>query len=185
MKIQKQLVKYGKKLHEDKFVIGAGGNISAKEKELIFIKKKYANMSKGRKKDYLPLERTRQEMPDEELFSSETPMHLACYEAREDIGAVIHVHSPLMTATAFKTDVIKDISYEADCVIASDVPIIEYIQPGSKALAAEVSDKIKKGANAVLMKRHGALTVGKDLEEAYMRILALERACISYLMGKG
>ncbi|MDP8259349.1 MAG: class II aldolase/adducin family protein [Candidatus Aadella gelida] len=183
MDIRNALAAYGKEMHANKLVIASGGNISAKDNGRIFIKKKGADMSKGETGDYLEIMTADGESFDRDVFSSETPMHLACYEAREDVGAVIHAHSPFMVAVSTKTDKIENISYEADCIIGRSIPVIDYVSPGSEELGDEVAKKVKGGANAVLMKRHGALSVGRDLEEAYLRIMALERVCIAYLMG--
>lgn len=172
---------YGYLLHLNKLVIGAGGNISVRDGDSVIIKKKMADMSEESTENYIQLPFSELQKLDNDSLSSETPLHTACYEAREDVGAVIHVHSPYLIATAGKTDTLKSTSYEFDCIIDKDVPVVDYIEPGSKELALAIGEKIHNGANAVLMKRHGATTVGKSLEEAYLRMLALERACITFL----
>ena len=177
----KEVIEYGKLLHEKNLVIGAGGNISIREGDGIIIKKRCADMSKCLEKDYEKVSFKEIDAKQEEL-STETPFHVACYNAREDIGAVIHVHSPSMVAVSMKTDVLEDISYEFTYVIGEKVPVIEYIQPGSQKLADTIKHEIKRGYCAILMQKHGAVVVGKDLEEAYVRTLALERACITYLL---
>ena len=178
---REQIARYGILLHADKLVIGAGGNISEKDGEDIIIKKKGADMSLGRADDYVRLPFQEAEKAEDARLSSETPLHIACYRVRQDIGAIMHVHSPFIIAAAVKTDILENVSYEFDCVLQKAVPVIEYIQPGSSALAEAVAGKIKNGANAVILRRHGAISVGKDPEEAYLRMLALERACIAFL----
>ncbi|MDD4956962.1 MAG: class II aldolase/adducin family protein [Candidatus Omnitrophica bacterium] len=186
MNVVREIAVFGKALHDNRMVIGAGGNISARDGEFLVIKKRGADMSRGNRHDYLRIS-----FPEAETYamnpfsgayrrdlSSETPLHIACYRTRTDIGAVMHVHDPFMVSVAEKVALIGDISYEFECVIGGNVPRIEYIKPGTGALAEAVSNKISKGANAVLLRKHGAITVGKDLEEAYLRVLALHRACI-------
>jgi L-fuculose-phosphate aldolase len=177
---RKELAKYGCLIHEKGLVIGAGGNISARDGDTLIIKKKSADMSCARVGDYIrvPLEEAAGKSA---LLSSETPLHVACYKVRRDIEAVVHFHSPMVIAAGEKTDLLKSTSYEFDCVLQKEVPVIEYIQPGSVSLAEAAAGKIESGANAVIMRRHGALTVGASLEEAYLRALALERACITLL----
>jgi len=179
--IRKDLIKYGKLLHEKDLVIGRGGNISARSGDTLLIKKKFADMFPGNAKDYIAVPYPSTPAVEMAELSSETPLHLASYAAREDIKAVIHAHSPMSIAASSKTDVLESPSYEFDCIIQKPVPVIGYIQPGSEELASAIGAELKRGANAVLMKRHGAVTVGSSLEEAYLRMLALERACISFL----
>ena len=116
-----------------------------------------------------------------DTLSSETPFHVACYKTRSDIQAIIHVHSPHVVAVAGKTDILRSQSYEFDCILGKDVPVVEYIQPGSYDLASAIAEKAAGGVNAVMLRQHGAIAFGKDLEEAYLRILALERACVTFL----
>ncbi len=186
MDLMKTLIEYGKRAHADGLVIGAGGNISAKDKNHLIIKKKGADMSAGDENCYVRLifsEITKGLAEEREgsVLSSETPLHIACYRADSEAGAVIHVHPPYIIAASGKAGVFESPSYEFECILGGSVPVIEYIQPGSLRLAEAVAGKIKEGASAVMLKRHGAISVGKDLEEAYIRILALERGCITYL----
>jgi L-fuculose-phosphate aldolase len=176
----REIAKYGRLIHEKDLVIGAGGNISERDGEFLIIKRKGANMADGNADDYIRIlfEKTESE---QELLSTETPMHVACYRARTDINALIHVHSPIMIAAAEKTDLLKSTSYEFDCILQREVPVLDYIEPGSVSLAEAVSKKLSNGANAVMMKRHGAISSGRDIEEAYLRVLALERACLTFL----
>lgn len=177
---RKELIKYGRLIHEKGLVIGAGGNISAREDETLIIKKKAADMSCGRAGDYVRVS-LEEAAGKNELLSSETPLHVACYNARRDVEAVVHFHSPMVIAAGERTDLLESTSYEFDCILQKEVPVVEYIQPGSASLAEAAAGKIASGANAVIMRHHGALTVGKNLEEAYLRALALERACITFL----
>jgi len=177
-----EIARYGKLLHDAGLVIGAGGNISVRDGEDLIIKKRETDMSAGNPDDYavIPLSEARNSK-NGSIISSETPFHLACYAANPAIAALIHVHSPYMTAAANRTDMLEDISYEFACILANPVPVVEYIQPGSAALGEALAEKIAEGATAVLMRKHGAVAAGKDLKEAYLRILALERACICFL----
>ena len=176
-----EAAKYGKLIHQAGLVIGAGGNISVRDGSAVIIKKKAADMSLGRTEDYISIPLTEMEQLDNDELSSETPLHTACYKTSESVGAVVHVHSPYAIAASEKTKLLKSTSYEFDCIIQKAVPVIDYIQPGSSELGEAVAEKIKEGATAVLLKKHGPVSVGKDLEEAYLRILALERACLTFL----
>ena len=178
--IKKELVRYGKLLQLGGFAIGSGGNLSAKDAGYIFIKRQGADLSEAKTGDYLRISLKEAEKGPAGI-SSETPLHLASYAARPEAGAVIHVHSPAMVAAAEKTRLLKSNSYEFDCVMGGDVPVIPFIKPGTRALADAAASKVKSGANAVLLARHGAVCIGRNTEEAYVRVLALERACLTFL----
>lgn len=180
MDARKELARYGKMIHAAGFAIGHGGNISLRRGGVIFIKKKDVDMSRARTSDYLAVTIKAAAKGDARL-SSETPLHLASYASRKDISAVIHAHSPAMVAVAARTRLLKSNSYEFDCVLGPSVPVVPFIKPGSKALAGRVSGSLRTGAAAVLLARHGAVSVGRNIEEAYERLIALERACLTFL----
>ncbi len=180
MGILNELVDIGKALHDERLVIGPGGNISAVVGGVLYIKKRGADMSRQDHNDFFNISIDEVDVEHEEI-SSECPFHLACYKADKKIGAIIHVHSPYMIAASEKARELRDISYEFDCILGSSVPVIDYIQPGSGDLAQKVAEHVKDGKNTILMRKHGAVSTGKDLKQAYLRILALERACITFL----
>lgn len=184
MNLHRILSETGKKLHDEKLVIGAGGNISLRDGDSFIIKKKGADMSFSEAANYVSVPVSGISLGKNDILSSETPLHVACYSTRADIKAVIHVHAPFSIAAASKLEVLPSTSYEFDCIIQKEVPVVDYIAPGSRELASAVAEKIAEGANVVLLKKHGSLSVGETMEEAFLRILALERACITYLHSR-
>lgn len=180
MSIIQDLTAYGKFLHEHGLVIGDGGNISAKEGNYFIIKRKGADMSRGDEAGYIRLSFSGEISPeDRAVSSSEVFIHIASYAARGDIYAVAHAHSPYSVAASAKIKVFKSPSYEFDCIVGKEAPVIPYIQPGSRELGDRVAEKLSSGANAVILKRHGVVAVGKDIREACLRVLAVERACMT------
>ncbi len=176
-----ELARYGVHIHREKLAIGAGGNTSIRDGNFIIIKKKGTDMSSGNPDDYMRVSFMTVKRGLTPGMSSETPLHLACYAADEGVMAVVHVHSPYSIAAATRTSLLESPSYEFDCIIGENVPVLEYISPGSQDLGSAVGDKIRAGANTVLLKRHGAVATGKDIQEAYLRALALERASKTFL----
>ena len=176
-----KLIECGKLAHAHGLVIGAGGNLSIRMGNDIWIKKQYRDMSLGKKEDYVrvPLSGLIENSPKD--VSSEAPLHAACYQSNVNIKAVVHVHSPYSIAAAAKLEVLESPSYEFDCILARSVPVLGFIKPGSKELGEAVALSLAEGANAVLLKKHGSIAIGEDVEEAFLRALALERACITFL----
>jgi L-fuculose-phosphate aldolase len=107
--------------------------------------------------------------------SSELPMHLEVYGQRPDVGAVIHAHPPL--ATAFT---VAGISL-AQCVIPEvvltmgSIPTTEYATPSTEEGRRAVRQLIRTH-DALILDRHGTLTVGPDLIDAYRRLEKVEHA---------
>jgi len=104
--------------------------------------------------------------------SSELAMHLAVYQARPDVGAVVHTHSPWATTWAVLGREIPAVHY----VIASlgnCVRIAAYATYGTAELA-EGAVRTLGADNGVLLASHGVLTVGGDLDSAIENALQVE-----------
>lgn len=105
--------------------------------------------------------------------TSEMAMHLACYRARPDVDAVVHAHPP--TCVAFT---VAGVSL-AQCVLPEvvltmgSIPTLAYERTGTNALADLVGDAMKTH-DAVMMDRHGAVCVGRDLLDAFCKLETME-----------
>jgi L-fuculose-phosphate aldolase len=183
--LKRELVRYGEKIYEASLVIGSGGNISARLGDVIYHKSRGISLKESMGCDYneVSLEPAKTINQSSKPSSIELPMHLACYKARPDIGAVIHTHPIYGTVIAGMGAKVGMISYEFMVSMGSEVPSIKFFTPGSAKLAEAVR-KMIRSHNGVLLKNHGALVVGKDLKEAFFRAMALERACKILLLSK-
>lgn len=106
--------------------------------------------------------------------SSEAPMHLEVYQQRADVRAALHAHPVFATALSvagldFPADMLPEI-----ILTLGDVPTTAYATPASHE-DAEVVRPLIKDHNALLLRQHGSLTVGCDLDEALIHLERLEQ----------
>jgi L-fuculose-phosphate aldolase len=107
--------------------------------------------------------------------SSEIRMHLLVYERRPDVVAVVHAHPQMLTAlTLAGVPFMADVLPEVWLTIGS-VPTVPYATPGTEEVPSSIAPFVD-GHQALLMERHGSLTFGRSLKEAYMRVEKLEHA---------
>lgn len=105
--------------------------------------------------------------------SSEILLHLEVYRQRPDVQAVVHAHPPL--AIAFT---IAGISL-AQCVLPEvvinlgSIPTTAYATPSSSEGPVVIRELIRDH-DALIIDRHGSVTVGPTLFEAYMKLEKLE-----------
>jgi L-fuculose-phosphate aldolase len=109
--------------------------------------------------------------------SRELPLHLAVYRELEE-DAVVHTHSPWATALACAADELPAVHYLA-AELGGSVRVAPYATPGSAELAEGVLSALN-GRSAALLASHGAVTVGKTLEQAFARTVLLEWLCALY-----
>ena len=104
---------------------------------------------------------------------SEMALHLAVYRARPDVGFVLHAHPPVATGWAVAGESFFDPPFLAEPVVSlgASVPLVPYVAPGGPTSGLE--DAIGR-CDAVLLANHGVLAVGKDAEQAYLRMELVE-----------
>lgn len=105
--------------------------------------------------------------------SSETPMHAAAYHAL-DVGAVVHAHSPWATTMAALRRPVPPVHY-ALARAGGRVPVAPYATYGSESLAANAAEAMTNaGTTACLLANHGLLATGRDADDAFETLDAVE-----------
>jgi L-fuculose-phosphate aldolase len=105
--------------------------------------------------------------------STELKMHLAVYEHRPDVRAVVHAHPPLATGFAVAGIALdRAVLAEVICTLGS-IPIADYATPSTEELPDAVKQYIR-AHDGLLLANHGALTVGADLYNAYYKMETIE-----------
>jgi L-fuculose-phosphate aldolase len=96
-------------------------------------------------------------------------MHTAMYADRDDVGCVIHTHSPCATAYAVARRPI-DCWIEALAMfgLADGVPVAGYGPRGSDRAVAEIRNAVRPGNPAVLLANHGVLVFHRTPELAVL-----------------
>ncbi len=115
--------------------------------------------------------------------SIESPVHLAIYEHRPDINAIIHVHSAHASAFAVTRKTIPMILEETTQYTGGHVEVAEFAPSGSNELARNVVNSLGN-KNAVLLANHGVICCGKDLQDAFEVLQAVEHAAKVYLLAR-
>lgn len=106
--------------------------------------------------------------------SSETLLHLAIYAARPDAGAVVHTHAVYSSVAAVAGLDVPPIIDEMMLSVGGPVKVSEYRFPGTQELADSVVAALGE-RNAALIRNHGAVGVGRDLESALDVCVLVER----------
>jgi L-fuculose-phosphate aldolase len=161
---------YGKRLWQAGLIAGKCGNLSARlhSRNAVYITPRAANKSHLAAPD---IRLVQLDAAPESLsrVSVEFPMHRACYLADSNVAAVIHTHAPSLTALGIRDLDIDELLPEAAGSLG-EVARIPYLPSGSRELAEAVGRAVAGGAGLLLLRRHGAVSVGRTLTEAYERM---------------
>src|SRR3954471_7974297 len=109
-------------------------------------------------------------------------IHSAIHMARDDAHAVMHLHTPAGQAVAAHSDGLLPLTQTA-MLIRDDVAFHDYegvaVDLGERErLVADLGTK-----NAMILRNHGTLAVGKNVGECFIRLYYLERACQAQIMA--
>lgn len=179
-RLLQQLLDGGRRLAETGLIRARSGNVSVRFGDGLLITAAGARLGALTPGDLVTVER----LGDHPAHaSSEVATHAAIYAARPDVGAVVHTHSPYATAWASVGGPLELTLEEAGYYrMGATVALAAHAPGGSPQLAEGAAATLAAG-RAVLLERHGALTVGVDLGAAIDVAESLEhQAQVAWLL---
>jgi L-fuculose-phosphate aldolase len=165
------IVAAGARLAAAGLVVGGAGNISVRVDDRLVITPRGCRLAALHPDMLVVTDLDGRLVEGEGRVSSETQLHCAAYRAT-GAGAVVHTHPVFCTVVSTLADEIAGIHY-AVALFGGSVRVAGYATFGSDELAANVAAALRERTGA-LMRNHGAVTVGDDLESALERTETLE-----------
>lgn len=172
------LVAMGRRLYERGYIVAGDGNLSVRLGETILISP--SGFRKGElKPEHLLRVRLSGEPFAEDLASglkpsSELGLHLSAYRGRPATQAVIHAHPPILLAHALAGIGLSSFLPEVYLGLG-EVVTLPYAMPGSEAVGEAVQAAAAQHV-AMILSRHGSVTLGASLDEAFDRLEIMEQA---------
>ncbi len=116
--------------------------------------------------------------------TSEVLVHLAIYQVKPKVTAIIHSHPPHAVAFCLANVPLPEgIHPEAEVFLGKTV-FAEYATPGGPDLPKSFLDKLQDDTNTILMANHGSVSLGEDLTTAYYRLEILDNYCKQLLLAR-
>jgi L-fuculose-phosphate aldolase len=183
MKKAKEIVEVCKKLYLENYITATDGNVSVRQKDKIFITPKGISKENLSFDDLVVLDLNGRKVFGKREPSGEYRVHLLVYKERKDINAVIHTHPVFSTSLSVcGYSLLKPILPEV-FLIVGEIPIVEYGTPYTEELPNKLK-KYVKDYNAFILKNHGLLTIGKNLEIAFFRTQKVEYLAKIFFISK-
>lgn len=181
-----EIIRVSKVMEEMGLVNTFEGNLSIKKDNLLYITPARTRKSTLTEDLIAVFDENDIQIHGTKKASSEKIMHMGAYEVRDDIKAVIHCHSPYLTAHAMCHEPINHKCHPEILFHFKDIPVAPYGQPGTSQIIDEAKPYLAN-RNLVLLANHGVLAAGSTLEMAFTRIEAAEKfaSIISITKGVG
>lgn len=178
--VKESLVRYGVKIAQAGLVAGAGGNMSAREGDIIWMKPSGFAMDELEPDDLCGMDlASGDQVEGSSRPTSEVNMHLEIYRVRPDIVCVFHTHSPWASGVISSGAELRPMFAEFVCDLGR-VGTVPYVTPTTQALADAMAEKARE-CDTILMINHGVLAVGVTMKQAYYRCLVVEDAAKSQI----
>ncbi len=115
--------------------------------------------------------------------SSEWRIHRDLYDARPEVQAVVHAHSPHAVSLACLRQGLPAFHYMVAAAGGKDIRCADYATFGTQALSDAVLAALQ-GRRACLMANHGLIAVGGSLDAALALAVEVEALCAQYWRAK-
>lgn len=174
MSLVDEIIAVCKKVYENKFVSAYDGNLSVRNTAKTFLITR-SGVCKGEvtATDILEVDENGKILQGEGKVSTENKLHLYIYARRPEVNAVVHCHPIYASAFAVLGEgFTKHILPEVVLSIGK-IPLCEYATPSTDELPKTLEPHVNYSW-ALLLQNHGAVTMGKNLKDAYYKMEKLE-----------
>lgn len=184
LEIRKAICDVGRRMYDKNLVAATDGNVSVRLGPDRFLCTP-SGVSKGFMgvNDLVICDKNGTKLEGAGKVTSEFFTHLAAYEERPDITAVCHAHPPKAIGFSVAGRSLAECILPEVVMSIGGVPTTDYATPGTKE-GNEVIRELIRQADAVMLDRHGAVTVGVDVYDAYYKMEKIEHAAETLLVAE-
>lgn len=163
----------GKEMLEQGLTKGTGGNISARNGDQVAISPSGVPYKEISPDDVPIVDLNGNQVAGEKDPSSEVAMHTGILREREDVGGVVHNHSPYATTFASLGEPIPA-SHYLIAYVGDKIPVAPYERFATPELAEAALDTLGQEYSACLLENHGVVTVGQKVDAAFEVAMMVE-----------
>lgn len=184
MAVREELSKYARKIVDKEMVVGPGGNISARDGDVMLVSPSGFALEEIEPEQWVEVS-----ISDGAVHaapglrpSSEVLMHLYGYQVNPAIGAMIHTHPAYSIALGLVSRELP-IMFPDQAALTGVTGFVPYVIPTTELLALAVKEQLLT-YSTLLLGNHGLVAVGKNLREAFYRTEVVEESARIYLIAK-
>lgn len=183
-KEREQIVHACQQLQQMGFFLGTWGNVSMRIGDDILLTPSRVEYGSMVPEDIVVITPEGKKVQGTRVPTSEKEVHRQIYLHRQDVKAVVHTHTTCaMAASALEVECIPCMVEEMAQLLGGALPLTaRYVPAGQHAALGESAALALGNKNAVLLRNHGCVGCGKDLQEAILAAQVAERAAKMYLL---
>jgi L-fuculose-phosphate aldolase len=172
--LRQHIIEVTRQVHARGWIAATDGNISARlGPDRILCTPTGVNKAKMNEDDLIVIDRRGKKIQGKLAPSSEILMHLAAYDERADVGGVVHAHPTNCIAFSLAGISLAQCLLPEIVFTFGSIPTTAYTTPTTEEVPNEVR-KWLRDFDAMILDRHGSLTVGADVFAAYDKLERME-----------
>jgi L-fuculose-phosphate aldolase len=171
-------------MHEKNLIVATDGNVSVRlGPDRVLVTPSGAHKGLIKSEHLIVTDMQGRTLAGRGTPTSEMALHLAVYEVRPDVQAVIHAHPPVATAFSIAGVALDQCVIPEVVLTLGAIPTTEYATPSTPEGAAVIRRHITK-CDALILARHGTVTVGENVLRAYYKLEKVEHSATVTLVAR-
>ena len=183
MNLHQKIIETAKQFNVSGLSVGTSGNLSARTSQGYLITPSGIPYHQLKAADIVEMDLQGNVVHGDLKPSSEWHFHQDIYLAREEINAIVHVHSDYATGIACTRQDIPAFHYMVARAGGDSIRCAEYATFGTDALSQNAV-KALQGRNACLLANHGVIALGESIDSAYKLAEDVENIAKQYYVSK-
>lgn len=187
--LRQEMIEVCRQLYQRGYTCGTEGNVSLRLSDKLILSTA-SNTCKGRIKasELLLSDLEGNLMPSMfqssgNKLSTELRMHLLSYKKRPDIKAIVHAHPTTAVGFTVAGKSLSDcVLPEVVCTLGS-IPTAPYATPSTDEVPESIAPYLDEH-DAILLDHHGAITLGKDIWDAFYKMETVEHFAQTLLVAE-
>ena len=172
--LRRDLVRFGRWMSRLGFTPGTSGNLSVRlDEQRLLVTPTGVSKYLMKSADMVIVDLQGRLLAGTRQVTSEIGMHLAVYQNRPDVTAVVHAHPPIATAFACAGRSLNEMLCQEAVMTLGAVPLAQYATTGTSEVAASLVPYLADH-DSILMANHGVVSYGATLTEAFLRMETVE-----------
>ena len=185
---RQQIIQTCKKLQACEYFLGTWGNVSMRVGDHIILTPSKVEYDLLKEEDMVVISLDGNVVEGERTPTSEKEVHRAIYNIREDVGAVVHSHTLCCMAVSALASLkeVPALTEEMSQLLGGAIPLTKtYVAAGNHHALGEAAAASIGKAGGVILRNHGGVASGRNLDEAVLTAKVMEKSCRLYLMIRG
>lgn len=169
------------------FFLGTWGNVSLRRGNHILLTPSRVNYDIMTSGDIVIIDLDENRVEGDRNPTSEKEVHRQIYRVREDLGAIIHAHTAYaMAASTMTIDSVPCIVEEMSQLLGGSIPLArQYVPAAQHAQLGLAAAEAIGSHSGVILRNHGPVSCGRNMEEAILVAKVIEKACKIFLQARG